>query len=71
MNTSNNPNRLHLVPQSSASAFCGGLSRRSGDMRSVILSGDAAHISQALQESIDRTFGIISHETQPETDNRT
>jgi hypothetical protein len=70
MNTDYNPDKLHIIPQLCVSGFRGSVSYRSGDMRSVILSGNAASISQAIQESIDHTFGKDSLEAQSESDER-
>jgi hypothetical protein len=68
MDTHNHSNRRNDAPQSCTSVFCGGVSYRAGDMRSVILNGNNMNMATAIQESIDHTFGKITLEDKLKSD---
>jgi hypothetical protein len=68
MNANYNSSLLNITPQPFATIYHKDVSSRSGDMRAVILSRNEINIVRAIQESISRSFGEISSETQPEAD---
>jgi hypothetical protein len=79
MNTNLNfkPDHSGMASQASSSSYRGDVSRRLDDIRAVSLEGravNADHIfstASAVRESIEETFGKLSHDAQLKADRNT